>query len=70
MGVSVYYGETEVTARTDSRIPCSTETRELVKAQKRGGESYDALLQKMVDQYDPEGPSSEQSTGETTNTSA
>jgi len=38
----------------DSRIPCTTETRKLVKAQKRGGESYDDLLQKMVDQYDPE----------------
>jgi hypothetical protein len=38
----------------DSRIPCTTETRKLVKAQKRGGESYDDLLQKMVEQYDPE----------------
>jgi len=38
----------------DSRIPCTTKTRKLVKAQKRGGESYDDLLQKMVEQYDPE----------------
>lgn len=37
----------------DSRIPCTTQTRKLVKAQKRGGESYDDLLQKMVKQYDP-----------------
>jgi glucan phosphoethanolaminetransferase (alkaline phosphatase superfamily) len=36
-----------------SRIPCSAETRESVKAQKRGGESYDELLQKMTKQYDP-----------------
>lgn len=39
----------------DSRIPCSKETREAVAAQKRGGETYDSLLQKMVEQYDPEG---------------
>jgi len=38
---------------SDSRIPCSRSTRRLVKAQKRGGESYDELLQKMVDQYEP-----------------
>lgn len=36
-----------------SRIPVSNETRELVKAQKRGGESYDDLLRKMAEQYDP-----------------
>lgn len=34
-------------------IPCSEEALELVKAQKRGGESYDRLLRKMVSQYDP-----------------
>lgn len=38
---------------TNSRIPVSKTTRDLVKAQKRGGESYDELLQKMVDQYTP-----------------
>ena len=38
----------------ESRIPCSRETRELVKQQKRGGENYDSLLRKMVKQYDPE----------------
>jgi hypothetical protein len=37
----------------NTRIPCSAETRETVKAQKRGGESYDELLQKMIRQYDP-----------------
>jgi len=40
--------------RTESRIDCSVEARELVKAQKRGGESYDEVLRKMVEQYDPE----------------
>lgn len=38
----------------ESRIPCSSETRELVKDQKRGGENYDSLLRKMVEQYEPE----------------
>jgi len=40
--------------RDESRIDCSIEARELVKSQKRGGESYDEVLPKMVDQYDPE----------------
>jgi hypothetical protein len=38
----------------ESRIPCSRETRRLVKQRKRGGENYDSLLRKMVEQYDPE----------------
>ena len=45
-----------MTKRYESRITCSIPTRELVKAQKRGGESYDELLQKMVGQFDPEPP--------------
>lgn len=39
---------------TDTRIALSTETRDLVRSKKRGGEPYDDLLKKMVDQYDPE----------------
>lgn len=35
-------------------LPCTEETRELVRSCKRGGESYDTLLRKMVKQYDPE----------------
>jgi len=35
-------------------IPVSRRTRELVKDQKRRGESYDDLLKKMVAQYNPE----------------
>lgn len=42
-----------MSSNVNSRIPCSAETRETVKAQKRGGESYDELLQKMTKQYDP-----------------
>jgi hypothetical protein len=38
---------------TDTRIPVSLSTRKLVKAQKRGGETYDNLLREMVRQYDP-----------------
>jgi hypothetical protein len=34
-------------------IPCSEEVRRRVKAEKRGGETYDELLQKMVEQYEP-----------------
>jgi len=37
-----------------SRIPCSRETLRLVKSCKRGGEPYDSVLRKMVEQYDPE----------------
>jgi hypothetical protein len=38
----------------DGRIPCSRDTRRLVADQKRGGETYDSVLRKMVAQYDPE----------------
>ena len=44
------YMSTELSAR----IPVTEETREMVKAQKRGGQSYDALIRMMVEQYDPE----------------
>lgn len=43
-----------MTDATQTRIPCSQDTRRAVKAQKRGGESYDELLRKMVKQYEPE----------------
>ncbi len=39
---------------SETRIPCSRETRRLVKSQKRAGEAYEELLRKMVDQYDPD----------------
>lgn len=44
-------GETE--RNTDARIAVSTATRDLVREYKRGGETYDQLLQKMAEQYDP-----------------
>lgn len=40
----------------DTRIPVSSETRDTIRACKRGGESYDELLQKMAEQYDPDAP--------------
>ena len=45
-------GETK--RNTDARIAVSTETRNLVRSQKRAGETYDQLLQKMAHQYDPD----------------
>jgi len=38
----------------EARICCSSEVRDLVAAQKRGGQNYDTLLREMVRQYDPE----------------
>jgi hypothetical protein len=39
---------------SETRIPCSTETREkYLKPLKRGGETYDDLLRKMAEQYEP-----------------
>lgn len=42
-----------MSATTEGRIPVAVETRERVKNLKRGGETYDDLLRKMADQYDP-----------------
>ena len=44
---------------TDARIAVSTDTRDLVRSQKRAGETYDKLLRKMADQYDPDQPRAE-----------
>jgi len=40
----------------ETRIPVSRETRRIVKRQKRGGQTYDSLLRRMVKQYEPEIP--------------
>lgn len=39
---------------SESRIPVSRETRKRLKQKKRGGETYDSLLQKMAEVYNPE----------------
>lgn len=40
-------------AATDTRIPCSVSTRDKIRGLKRGGETYDELLERMADQYEP-----------------
>ena len=45
-------GDTE--RNTNARIAVSTETRDLIRSQKRAGETYNQLLQKMAEQYDPD----------------
>jgi len=40
---------------TESRIAVSEHTRKLVRNQKRCGETFDSVLRKMADQYDPTG---------------
>lgn len=37
-----------------ANIKIRPETRDRVRALKRGGESYDDLLRKMAEQYDPD----------------
>lgn len=44
----------EPVRNTNARIAVTPETRNLVRSQKRAGETYDQLLQKMVEQYDPD----------------
>jgi hypothetical protein len=38
---------------SDKRVPCSDATKSDLEAAKRGGETYDELLSKMLKQYDP-----------------
>jgi len=40
--------------RQRTSIPCDRDTLEAVRQLKRHGQSYDTLLRKMADQYDPE----------------
>jgi len=39
---------------TNTRIPLSETRRKQLKALKRGDETYDQLLEKMIEQYDPD----------------
>lgn len=39
---------------TESRVPLSSKRRRQLKALKRGGENYDQLLGKMIEQYNPD----------------
>lgn len=44
---------------TQTRVPCSYDTHHRLKRAKRGGETFDELLQKMLHQYDPDSDSAE-----------
>lgn len=39
---------------SESRVPLSHERRRELKALKRGGENYNDLIGKMIEQYDPD----------------
>jgi len=51
---------------SETRVPCSKATRERLWNAKQGGESFDALFRKMLEQYDKE----QAEPGETTKASA
>jgi hypothetical protein len=43
-----------MTPHTETRVPCSRKTRdEILHPLKRGGETYDELLQRIAKQYNP-----------------
>jgi len=39
---------------SETSIPCSSTTRDRLRALKRGGESWDSLLEKLATEYDGE----------------
>lgn len=39
---------------SETRIPCSEDTRAAVKEVKDAGETYDLLLRRMLAQYEPQ----------------
>jgi len=39
---------------TETRVPCSRNTRDRLRAAKRGGENFNQLLLQMLEQYDPD----------------
>jgi len=41
-----------MSAQEYTSVPCRETTRDLIRSLKRGGESYDRLLQKMAEQYE------------------
>lgn len=53
MTLTPRYDVEHVSRATETRVPCSRDTREQLRACKRGGESFDSLFQKMIEQYDP-----------------
>jgi len=53
MTLTPRYDIEHVSRAAETRVPCSRDTREQLRSYKRGGESYDSVLQKMIEQYDP-----------------
>jgi Fic family protein len=43
-----------MTHASETRIPCSKDTRDAIKEVKDAGETYDLLLRRMVAQYEPQ----------------
>ena len=43
-----------VMAKKFTGIPVSPELRDEIRSLKSGGESYDSLLERMIEQYDPD----------------
>jgi len=37
-----------------AQVYCRAETKEMVRALKRGGETFDEVLRRLVEQHDPE----------------
>ena len=49
----------------DTQIPVSSELRDRLRACKRGGDRYDDVLRRMLEQYDPDTVSQTSDVGET-----
>lgn len=54
MTLTSRYNVERVSRAAETRVPCSRDTREQLRECKRGGESFNSLLQKMIEQYDPD----------------
>lgn len=52
--VGLQYRTQFMSKASETRVPCSRETREELRSAKRGGESFDQLFQKMLEQYEPD----------------
>lgn len=44
---------TDTELKSEARIAVRPETRDLVRSKKRGGETYDELLRRVFEQYEP-----------------
>lgn len=44
------------TKRTETRVPCSNQTRELIRQHKSASETYDEVLERLAMAVEPEDP--------------